>query len=185
MTKDIIEVVKNRLIGRYNPKAIYLFGSYCSCMPDEESDLDILIVVDKFIDSRYKMLVDGYMGLFRLNILKDLLLYNEEEFEKFSQDRSSFCYKNKKKGLRFMPKLNTWLGYAQNDLKATRLIFASEHSSVSTVLYFTQQCDEKALKDYLFAQNYPIGRMHDLIKLVEVCMQFDSEFESIVSHATA
>lgn len=104
ISKDMIEVVKNRLIATYNPRAIYLFGSYAWGMPDEESDLDILIVVDKFTDTRYKMLVDGHMALFRLNISKDLLLYNEEEFEKFSQDTLSFCYKIKQKGIKIYAK---------------------------------------------------------------------------------
>ena len=47
MTKpEIIETVKERLIKTYNPKTIYLFGSYAWGTPDEDSDLDLLVVIE-------------------------------------------------------------------------------------------------------------------------------------------
>jgi Polymerase beta, Nucleotidyltransferase len=48
INQAIIEEVKNRLIKTYNPIAIYLFGSHAWGKPDEESDLDLLIVVEDF-----------------------------------------------------------------------------------------------------------------------------------------
>ena len=47
ISQEVIEEVKNRLIKTYNPIAIYLFGSYAWGTPNEDSDLDLLIVVDK------------------------------------------------------------------------------------------------------------------------------------------
>ncbi len=104
INKEMIEVVKNRLIATYNPREIYLFGSYAWGMPDDESDLDLLVVVDTLTDTHYKMLVDGHMALSRLNIAKDLLLYSKEEFEEFSSDKLNFCYKIKQKGIKIYAK---------------------------------------------------------------------------------
>ncbi len=84
-----------------------------------------------------------------------------------------------------MQKLNLWLAYAQNDLKAAQVPLVSGDVSIASVLYCAQQSAEKALKAYLFAQNVPIPRTHDLIKLVDACSLFDSEFETIRIRAGA
>ncbi len=100
----MIELVKNKLVETYNPQAIYLFGSYAWGMPDDESDLDLLIVVDALTDTHYKMLVDGHMALLRLDVSKDLLLYTKEQFDVLSQDNMTFCYKIKQRGIKIYAK---------------------------------------------------------------------------------
>ena len=47
ISKEVLEEVKNRLVQAYNPVAIYLFGSYAWGVPTEDSDLDLLVVVDE------------------------------------------------------------------------------------------------------------------------------------------
>ena len=47
ITNEVIEEVKNRLVKTYDPLAIYLFGSYAWGTPTEESDLDLVIIVDQ------------------------------------------------------------------------------------------------------------------------------------------
>lgn len=51
-TQDISEITE-RLVRLYNPQAIYLFGSYAWGHPDEDSDLDFLIIVDKVEGRRH------------------------------------------------------------------------------------------------------------------------------------
>ncbi len=104
ITNTVIEEVKERLIELYNPLEIYLFGSYiCGCA-DEESDLDALIVVDKYQKDHYHDLVEGHKALCGITISKDLFLFNKEEFEKDSQNRTTFCYKIKQKGKKIYAK---------------------------------------------------------------------------------
>jgi predicted nucleotidyltransferase len=69
MIQDII----SRLVKVYDPQAIYLFGSYAWGHPDEDSDLDFLIIVDK-LEDRYKALIAGHRELSDLTIPKDLKL---------------------------------------------------------------------------------------------------------------
>lgn len=46
INKETIEEVKNRLVKTYNPIAIYLFGSYAWGSPTEDSDLDLLVIIE-------------------------------------------------------------------------------------------------------------------------------------------
>lgn len=98
ISKKILEEVKKRLIRTYNPRMIYLFGSYAWGTPTEESDLDLLIVIDKSEEKSYKRTLIGYDALFGLGISKDLIVFTKEEFEKRSNDITTLSYKIKKDG---------------------------------------------------------------------------------------
>jgi len=91
--KEIINEVKSRLVKTYNPIAIYLFGSYAWGSPTADSDLDLLIVVNKSKEKSYKRPVAGHHALFGLGISKDIIVYTKEEFEKYSNDTTSLCHK--------------------------------------------------------------------------------------------
>ena len=98
INKKIINEVKNRLIKTYNPIAIYLFGSYAWGTPTEDSDLDLLIVIDKSDEKSYKRPLPGQRALFGLGIPKDMIIYTKDEFEKYSKSPTTLCYKIKKDG---------------------------------------------------------------------------------------
>ena len=98
VSKEIIEEVKNRLITTYNPVAIYLFGSYAWGSPTEDSDLDLLIIVDHSDEKSYKRSIPGYDVLFGLGISKDLIVAAQEEFLRRSSDVTTLEYKIKNEG---------------------------------------------------------------------------------------
>lgn len=98
ISKQIIEKVKNRLVKTYQPKAIYLFGSYAWGQPNKESDLDLLIIVKESNEKSYKRSIAGDYALHGLMISKDLIILTKEEFEKRANDITTLCYKIKKEG---------------------------------------------------------------------------------------
>lgn len=93
-----IEEVKKRLIKTYDPIAIYLFGSYAWGKPDEDSDLDLLVVIDDFKKDKYADMIEGYKALAGMGIPKDILLYTKPQFDESSKDITTFCYKIVKRG---------------------------------------------------------------------------------------
>ena len=103
--KQIINEVVRRLIEVYHPLEIYLFGSYAWGKPTEDSDLDLLVVVDTSTQKRYERPVAGLLSLFGLNISKDLIVSTKEEFSKSANDKSSLYFKIKKQGKRLYAKL--------------------------------------------------------------------------------
>lgn len=102
--KTINEVVR-RLINVYHPLEIYLFGSYAWGKPTDDSDLDILVVVEQSQQKRYERPVAGLLSLFGLNISKDLLVSTKDEFSKSANDKSSLYFKIKQQGRRLYAKL--------------------------------------------------------------------------------
>jgi len=96
--KETIEEIKKRLVEVYNPIAIYIFGSYAWGCPTEDSDLDLLIVIDKSDEKTYKRPVAGYRALRGLNISKDLIVKTKKEFEQASDNITTLSYKVKNDG---------------------------------------------------------------------------------------
>lgn len=98
ISKDVIEEVKNRLVKTYNPIVIYLFGSYAWGSPTEDSDLDLMIVVEKSDEKSYKRPIPGYQALRGLDISKDLIVHTKEVFDRRSNEITTLEYKIKKDG---------------------------------------------------------------------------------------
>lgn len=95
----MIEEAKNRLVKLYDPLSIFIFGSYAWGHPDEDSDLDILVVVDYAVPDKYRALVKGHEALFDIeNLPKDILLFTKDEFEADAKNKSTLGYKIKQKG---------------------------------------------------------------------------------------
>ncbi len=100
ISQQTIDQVKEKLIKEFNPLEIYLFGSYAWGNPTEESDLDLLVVVEKADDDRIKMHVRGYRALADVRCPKDIVINTKEEFDEWSQEVPRLTYKIKNKGKR-------------------------------------------------------------------------------------
>lgn len=98
ITPEIIEEVKKRLVDVYQPEVIYLFGSYAWGNPDEESDLDLLVVVHASDEKSHKRSIPGRRALWELDIAKDLVVYTKDEFDARITDPTSLLYKIKNNG---------------------------------------------------------------------------------------
>lgn len=93
ISTEVIDEVKRRLIEVYNPVKIYIFGSYAWGCPTEDSDLDLLIVIDDSKEKRHKRGKPGIIALWGLGISKDLMVYTQEEFNARLADQNSLVYK--------------------------------------------------------------------------------------------
>ena len=98
INKEIIEEVKDRLVKTYDPIAIYIFGSYAWGFPAEDSDLDLLIVIDESKEKTYERPVAGYRALRGMDISKDLIVCTKEEFDQRSAIETTLSYKIKSDG---------------------------------------------------------------------------------------
>ena len=99
ITPQLMDEIKKRLIQTYNPVEMYLFGSYAWGHPDEESDLDLLIIVDECDPKeRYKAMSEGHKALFGLDLSKDIIVLSEKEFEEASKNPQRIFYRIKQEG---------------------------------------------------------------------------------------
>ncbi|MBC2855396.1 nucleotidyltransferase domain-containing protein [Cetobacterium sp. 2A] len=74
-----IEEVKNRLVAEFHPKKIYIFGSYAWGVPNEDSDLDIMVILDKY-NNKMSEIRRGLKALRGIRFPKDVIINNELEF---------------------------------------------------------------------------------------------------------
>lgn len=95
MDKFLKKIVKNLQI--VNPSRIILFGSYASDNFNEESDIDILVILDSEIipgsyDQKIKMKLEVRKSIYELSrqVPIDLIVYTNGEFEILKKQRTSF-----------------------------------------------------------------------------------------------
>jgi len=98
INQETIEEIKNRLVQVYNPEQIYLFGSYVWGQPTEDSDLDLLVIVNHSDEKRYKRSIKASDALWDIKISKDLLVFTASEFINNVHDQTTLCYKIKTDG---------------------------------------------------------------------------------------
>jgi predicted nucleotidyltransferase len=84
----IIEMV-NRIVNAVHPDQIVLFGSYAYGIPHEDSDIDILVIMETD-RPRHKRSVIINQVLAGLIIPKDLLVYTPEEVAEWKDVPQAF-----------------------------------------------------------------------------------------------
>ena len=93
-----IDTLKEVLVKTYHPSAIYLYGSHAWGKAGEESDMDVLVVVDQSKEKQYRRSVRGVRALRGLKINEDIIVHTKQKFEELSLDVSTLCHKIKKEG---------------------------------------------------------------------------------------
>jgi predicted nucleotidyltransferase len=79
--EEVIDEVKTRLVEKFHPQRIILFGSRARGTADERSDLDILVICP-IQGSRRALMVTMDRALRGLPIASDILVLTPEEFER-------------------------------------------------------------------------------------------------------
>ena len=80
----IVDIMLNNKF-KQNIQKIYLFGSYAYGEPNEDSDIDIFVIIDdEIIKYRLEVACNIRNKLWNEHIIpSDLLVYNEETFNKY------------------------------------------------------------------------------------------------------
>jgi len=74
-----------------------------------------------------------------------------------------------------------WLNRAQDDLLVARHVFEDLHpKQLEISCYQSHQAAEKAMKAYLILNDYDFPFTHDLLKLCQLCLEFDEGFDDLL-----
>ncbi|TWT44200.1 Nucleotidyltransferase domain protein [Phycisphaerae bacterium RAS1] len=77
----VLSVVKVRLREALSPVAVYFFGSYVYGTPTNDSDLDLIVVVESSDLPPHERDARAYRALRGLGVPKDVMVYTRAEFE--------------------------------------------------------------------------------------------------------
>jgi uncharacterized protein len=81
LTEDIKEQIKERLLAKFNPERIILFGSQARGTADKKSDIDLLIISD-FTEDRFKLIRNMRLALLSIDYAFDVIVLTKQEFER-------------------------------------------------------------------------------------------------------
>ncbi len=76
-----------------------------------------------------------------------------------------------------------WLFEADEDFEFGAINLREQDKFYSRICFFFQQAAEKYLKAYIVANNLPFKKIHDLTKLLKICMQKDNSFDDLKEEA--
>jgi uncharacterized protein len=83
LSEDIINKIIYYLVKEFAPEKIILFGSYVWGKPNEDSDLDLFVIVSESNISPAQRAARAHRCLRGLNFPKDILVKTSSEVEKF------------------------------------------------------------------------------------------------------
>jgi predicted nucleotidyltransferase len=89
LTTDVLKEITYRLVKAFAPEKIFLFGSYAYGQPNDDSDVDVLIVVKDSDQPRYRRARKAYAALRGIKIPTDVIVMTQDEFQKKSTVKSS------------------------------------------------------------------------------------------------
>ena len=81
VTNEQIASAVHRLVERFDPERIILFGSQARGTADERSDVDLL-VISRFTGKRRELLVEMDRTLRGMGIARDIVLLTPEEYDR-------------------------------------------------------------------------------------------------------
>lgn len=99
VTEAEIKNIVNNIIAISQPEKVILFGSYAYGQPHDLSDLDLLVVVKKSNEPKYKRAREIRRRLIgQLSIPKDILVYTSDEIEEWRKVPQAFITTAVEKG---------------------------------------------------------------------------------------
>lgn len=89
VSENLLDEVTRRLAAEFQPEQVWLFGSYAWGQPDEQSDIDLLVVVRDSAEPPTRRAQRAHRCLKGLDVAKDILVKTRAEVERFRHVRSS------------------------------------------------------------------------------------------------
>jgi uncharacterized protein len=89
VTTELLEQITQKLVATLNPEQIILFGSHAYGEPNEDSDIDLLVIVSQSNEPRYRRSRLAYRALRGIGVPTDVIIMTREEVKRKVNVRSS------------------------------------------------------------------------------------------------
>ena len=183
ITRADIQATCDDIVREFTPLQVILFGSYAYGTPTEDSDVDLLVVMEIPESETTRQASEiGQRIPYRFSM--DLLVRSPKEiacrvshndwFLREILERGDVLYESsnfyakplKKENCFTNPLTLEWGQKAERDYAAITLHQQMEDPDFDIICFHAQQCIEQYLKAWLQAANIPHPRSHDLLVLL-------------------
>ena len=79
--KTLLPEITRRLVAEFQPRRIYLFGSHAWGVPNEDSDVDLFVIVPESDQSPLERGLQARLCLRDLPVAKDILVQTQAEVD--------------------------------------------------------------------------------------------------------
>ncbi|MXV77828.1 HEPN domain-containing protein [Candidatus Poribacteria bacterium] len=207
VSKKDIQATCDDIVREFDPLQVILFGSHAYGTPTEDSDVDLLVVMD--IPESETTRQAGEIGQripHRFSL--DLLVRSPQEIAYRVSHNDWFLREITEKGEVLYGQLDSldttfikeegqmnpltleWVEKAEEDYITVELLLPSPISSKSVICFHAQQCIEKYLKAWLQEANIPAPRTHKLEDLLNLIVPsipewqaWNQDFSTLSNHA--
>ena len=183
ITREDIQATCDDIVREFAPLQVILFGSYAYGTPTEDSDVDLLVVMD-IPESETRRQAGEILQRIPRRFSMDLLVRSPEEIayrisyndwflreitekgEVLYGSASIFKISKEKKKFDMNPLTLEWIQKAEGDYTSARHFYQGQESMYDIICFLSQQCIEKYLKAWLQENNVPFTKTHDLERLL-------------------
>ena len=185
ITREDIQATCDDIVREFAPLQVILFGSYAYGTPTEDSDVDLLVVMEiPKSETRHQAVEIAKRIPRRFNI--DVLVRSPEEiayrvayndwFLREITERGDVLYESanflamplKKEKCLMNPLTLEWVEKAEEDYAAAKWQQQAPTPNYNLICFLSQQCTEKYLKAWLQQADIPFTRTHDLGALLDL-----------------
>jgi predicted nucleotidyltransferase len=83
LPQELLQEMTQRLVTEFQPEQVILFGSHAWGTPNEDSDVDLLVIVSNSDEKPVQRAVRGHRCLRGLMVATDILVKTRAEVEKY------------------------------------------------------------------------------------------------------
>ncbi len=98
LNKKILDEMVKNIVQAVDPQKIILFGSYAYGKPTQDSDVDLLVIVDDISTTRRDLRLKIRKALRKFLISKDIIVLTSDDLKNLSKEKNSFIITILEKG---------------------------------------------------------------------------------------
>jgi uncharacterized protein len=89
LDQTVLDEIVRRLVAEFAPEQIILFGSHAWGTPNDDSDIDLCVIVGESAQRSIERTTKAYAALAGMRVSKDILVKTRAEFEFYATVFSS------------------------------------------------------------------------------------------------
>lgn len=207
ITREDIQATCNDIVREFDPLQVILFGSYAYGTPTEDSDVDLLVVMEIPESETRRQAVEIVQRIPR-RFSMDLLVRSPEEIAYRTSYNDWFLREITEKGevlygsdnlikktlererVSMNPLTLEWIQKAEADYDAIELHQQAASPNFDFICFHAQQCIEKYLKAWLQETDIRFAKTHNLKELLDLILPiipdwnvWQSDFSMVSQHA--